>query len=125
MLHAGHVQLLTEAKKLGDILVVGLNSDESIQRLKGKGRPINPLADRKRILEALSPVDFVVPFSEDTPLNLIEELRPDVLVKGGDYAAEDIVGASYVTSYGGRVIIVPLLEGRSTTAIVEKTGKKH
>ncbi len=120
ILHRGHVELLRFAKGLGDVLVVGLNTDDSVRRLKGQERPINPLPDRAAVLLAIRWVDFVVPFGEDTPERLIRELRPDVLVKGGDYRLEDIVGAEFVTSYGGEVRIFPYLEGYSTTSIVRR-----
>ena len=120
ILHRGPVELLRFAKGLGDVLVVGLNTDDSVRRLKGQERPINPLHDRAAVLLAIRWVDFVVPFGEDTPERLIRELRPDVLVKGGDYRLEDIVGAEFVTSYGGEVKIFPYLEGYSTTSIVRR-----
>lgn len=118
VLHAGHVRLLDQAKRLGDVLIVGLNSDASVRRLKGPPRPVNDLDDRAEVLSGLAAVDHVVVFDEDTPLTLIREIRPDVLVKGGDYSAETIVGAEEVTAAGGQVVIVPLLAGRSTSAIL-------
>ncbi len=120
ILHAGHVQLLHAARRFGDLLVVGVNDDDSVRRLKGPERPINPLADRATVLAALACVDFVAPFAADTPIDLVNAVRPEVLVKGGDYDADTIVGAPEVASWGGRVEIVPLLEGRSTTGIVER-----
>ncbi len=120
LLHPGHVSYLTAARRLGDRLVVGLNDDDSIRRLKGPERPINPLADRALMLAALKPVDLVVPFSEDTPIELIRRIRPDVLVKGGDYREEDIVGAEEVRSGGGRVVVLPFLDGHSSTGIIER-----
>ena len=120
ILHRGHIEYLTKAKEFGDVLIVGLNSDTSVQRLKGKDRPINPEADRARILDALKPVDYVVIFEEDTPLRLIQMVKPDVLVKGGDYKVEEIVGSEYVMSYGGKVEIIPFVEGKSTTKIIQK-----
>jgi cytidyltransferase-related domain len=120
ILHRGHIEYLTKAKEFGDVLIVGLNSDPSVQRLKGKDRPINPEADRARILDALKPVDYVVIFEEDTPLRLIQMVKPDVLVKGGDYKVEEIVGSEYVMSYGGKVEIIPFVEGKSTTKIIQK-----
>ena len=120
ILHAGHVALLRAARAEGDALVVGLNSDDSVTRLKGKSRPVNPAADRAQVLAALRDVDAVVLFSEDTPKALVEALTPDVLVKGGDYSAETVVGADWVVSHGGRVCIVPLLAGRATTAILDR-----
>lgn len=121
ILHAGHVVYLDEAKKLGDVLVVGLNTDASVRRQnKGPERPINSEADRGIVLSALRAVDFVVLFDEDTPLNLIESLKPNVLVKGGDYTPEQVVGREIVEALGGRVAIVPLVPGKSTTALVRK-----
>jgi len=120
ILHRGHIEYLTKAKEFGDVLIVGLNSDTSVQRLKGKDRPINSESDRARILDALKPVDYVVIFEEDTPLRLIQTVKPDVLVKGGDYKVEEIVGSEYVISYGGKVEIIPFVEGKSTTKIIQK-----
>ena len=119
ILHAGHVAYLEEAKTLGDRLVVAINDDDSVQRLKGRGRPINPLEDRMAVLSGLAAVDWVVPFSEDTPADVIGQLLPDVLVKGGDYRAEQIVGAKAVIANGGEVRILAFREGRSTTAVIE------
>lgn len=115
ILHAGHLTLLRQAKAEGDILVVGVNSDASVSRLKGPTRPINSLGDRMTMLAGLKPVDFVFPFEEDTPLTLIEAVKPDVLVKGGDYTRDTVIGADFVEARGGRVVIVPTLEGRSST----------
>jgi rfaE bifunctional protein nucleotidyltransferase chain/domain len=120
ILHAGHTTYLDSASYLGDVLVVGLNSDDSIRRLKGETRPINTSADRKTVLEALRSVGYVIVFDEDTPLELIKAIQPDVLVKGGDYTPETIVGADVVKKRGGEVVIIPLLEGRSTTSIIDK-----
>jgi len=120
ILHRGHIEYLTKAKEFGDVLIVGLNSDTSVKRLKGKDRPINSESDRARILDALKPVDYVVIFEEDTPLRLIQMVKPDVLVKGGDYKVEEIVGSEYVMSYGGKVEIIPFVEGKSTTKIIQK-----
>jgi len=125
LLHPGHVSLLHQARKLGDRLVVGLNTDASIQRLKGPQRPILPGADRAAILSALEDVDMVVFFDEDTPLNLIGRLKPDILVKGADYRIEDVVGRDLVESYGGRVRLVEILEGHSTTAIARKISETN
>jgi D-beta-D-heptose 7-phosphate kinase/D-beta-D-heptose 1-phosphate adenosyltransferase len=119
LLHEGHLHLLREAKKMGHILVVGLNSDASVKKLKGESRPVDPELIRIEKLSALSEVDHILVFSEETPVKLIEALRPDVLVKGGDYSMDDIVGARLVKSYGGRVEVIPLLEGFSTTKIIE------
>jgi D-glycero-beta-D-manno-heptose 1-phosphate adenylyltransferase len=120
LLHPGHVDLLTAARAEGDALVVGVNSDHSVRRLKGTGRPIRTEADRAYVLAALSAVDAVVVFEQDTPLELVLALRPDVLVKGGDYTPDTIVGRAQVEGWGGRVAIVPLTAGQSTTSIVER-----
>jgi rfaE bifunctional protein nucleotidyltransferase chain/domain len=122
LIHAGHVALLEAAAALGEILVVGLNTDASVRRLKGLGRPLTPEAQRAHVLAALRTVDYVVFFDEDTPQQLIEALRPDVLVKGADYALEDIVGREVVEAGGGRVVRVPLLPGYSTTRLMERLG---
>ncbi len=123
LLHRGHVDLLRFARDKGDLLVVGLNDDASVRRLKGEGRPLVPQEDRAAVLAALAAVDYVVLFAEDTPLELIRKLLPDVLVKGADYRKEDVVGASEVAAAGGRVELAPLTEGRSTTGLVERLGK--
>ncbi len=118
IVHAGHVAYLRKAKALGDRLVVALNNDASVSRLKGNGRPINNLADRVSVVAALDMVDWVTDFAQDTPEDLIKSLSPDVLVKGGDYSAQDVAGGDWVTASGGRVEIIDFLEGRSTTAII-------
>ncbi|MCS6790582.1 MAG: D-glycero-beta-D-manno-heptose 1-phosphate adenylyltransferase [Bacteroidia bacterium] len=120
ILHLGHVSYLEEAARLGDVLIVGLNSDESVRRLKGSQRPLLPQEARARILAALEFVDAVVIFEEDTPLRLIEKIAPDILVKGGDYTPDTVVGASFVQSLGGEVVILPLIEGYSTTQLLRK-----
>ena len=121
LLHGGHVALLEAARAAGDALVVGVNSDASVRRLgKGPDRPLVAEGERARLLAALAAVDCVVLFHEDTPLALIERLHPDVLVKGADYAREAIVGAAEVEGWGGRVVRVPLVEGKSTTDLVRK-----
>ena len=120
ILHAGHVKYLREAAKLGEVLVVGLNSDSSVKRLKGESRPINSQNDRAEILCALGFVDYVVIFEEDTPLNLIQVIQPDVLVKGGDYTPDKVVGADFVKSRGGELFLIPFVEGKSTTNIIRK-----
>ncbi len=120
ILHVGHVCYLEEAKNLGDFLIIGVNSDDSVSRLKGPSRPINPLEQRMMVLAALQSVDAVISFSEDTPYNLIEALMPDILVKGGDWKVEDIVGSSLVIGNGGRVLSLPFTEGWSTTSIEQK-----
>ena len=118
ILHAGHVSYLEEAKSLGDHLIVAVNDDASVARLKGPGRPLTPLADRMAVLAGLAAVDWVVPFSEDTPAALIERLLPDVLVKGGDYRVEEIAGGDAVRRHGGEVHVLSLKEGRSTSALL-------
>lgn len=125
ILHSGHVSYLQAARSLGDILVVGVNSDESVRRLKGRERPVNSLHDRQQVLEALACVDYVIPFCEDTPADLIEKLVPDVLVKGGDYKPENIVGADVVKRNGGEVLVLPFVEGKSTTAVIERLKNKR
>jgi len=120
ILHPGHTDYLTKARELGDILIVGLNADASIQRLKGPARPIQDLIARGLILSALASVDYIISFDTDTPLELITAIQPDVLVKGGDYTEENIVGAEEVKKAGGQLAIIPFLEGYSTTQIVNK-----
>ncbi|MGQ9863770.1 MAG: D-glycero-beta-D-manno-heptose 1-phosphate adenylyltransferase [Bacteroidia bacterium] len=120
ILHLGHITYLETAATLGDILLVGVNSDASVRRLKGDKRPILDQQARMRVLAALEFVEGVILFEEDTPQQLIEKIRPAVLVKGGDYDRKDIVGADFVEGYGGEVIILPLVEGYSTTQIFEK-----
>lgn len=123
ILHAGHISYLKKAAALGDILIVGLNSDDSVRRLKGENRPINNQEDRIVLLSALECVDYIVVFEEDTPLNLIEKILPDVLVKGADYKKEDVIGAKVVEENGGSVELIELLEGHSTTNIVNRMEK--
>lgn len=123
LVHRGHLDLLRRAKALGDLLIVGVNGDESVRRLKGAGRPIVPAGDRAELLAALEPVDRVVLFHEDTPAQLIEALQPDVLVKGGDYALDEIVGRDTVEKRGGVVRALPLLPGRSTTSLMERIAR--
>ena len=118
LLHRGHVEYLSKAADMGDVLVVGLNTDASVKRLKGEGRPVNNEEARALVLASLSFVDAVVLFDEDTPYELIKAVHPDVLVKGADYKVEDIVGYDIVTSYGGTVTTVPLVEGYSTTQLL-------
>lgn len=120
VLHLGHVRYLQKAKKLGDVLVIGLNSDASTGRLKGPGRPVNSQKDRAQVLRALRFVDRVVIFSEDTPEKLIRKLRPDVLVKGGDWRGKEIAGGAFVRSYGGKVKFLPFVKGLSTTGLLAK-----
>ena len=120
LVHRGHVEALAGAKALGQRLVVGVNDDDSVRRLKGPRRPLAPLDDRAAVVAALRAVDLVTPFAEDTPEELIRALRPDVLVKGSDYAVGQIAGGEFVKSYGGRVETVELVPGRSTSALLEK-----
>jgi rfaE bifunctional protein nucleotidyltransferase chain/domain len=120
ILHAGHVQYLEQARSLGHLLVVALNEDASVAALKGPTRPINPLADRMRVIGALRCVDYVTSFSENTPENIISLIRPEIHVKGGDYKLEDLPETRIVESYGGNVIILPFLAGRSSTRIIER-----
>lgn len=120
ILHVGHVRYLREAKKTADILVLALNSDSSVRAIKGDRRPIVPEQERAEIMAALECIDFVTIFSELTPLELIKFLQPDVLIKGGDWPEEKIVGRDEVKTWGGRVAIIPEIQGKSTTNIVEK-----
>ena len=123
MASAGHVDVLFAARATADALVVGINSDDSVRRLKGPTRPVRTDAERAYVLAALECVDLVVIFPEDTPLNLVRHIKPDVIVKGGDYSEDTIVGAAEVKSWGGRVVVVPLTPGHSTTAIIRKLGE--
>jgi D-beta-D-heptose 7-phosphate kinase/D-beta-D-heptose 1-phosphate adenosyltransferase len=120
VLHAGHVQYLQEARAQADLLIVAINSDESVRQLKGPGRPINPLAARAQVLAGLEAVDLVTVFADPTPIELIQAIRPDVLVKGADYRHHEVVGAEFVESYGGRVHLADLCAGFSTTRLLEK-----
>ena len=124
LLHVGHITVLDQARRFGDRLIVAINSDESVRRLKGPSRPIVNAPERARVLAALSGVDAVVIFDEPTPLELILALRPDVLVKGGDYEAAGVVGAAEMQAWGGQVKIVPTAEGFSTTRLIEKSAEK-
>jgi D-beta-D-heptose 7-phosphate kinase/D-beta-D-heptose 1-phosphate adenosyltransferase len=124
ILHPGHVQLMRQAAALGDFLVVGLNSDASVRRLKGPNRPINPAGARAEVLGALEAVDAVTVFDEDTPLELITEIRPDVLVKGGDYRSDEVVGRAVVESAGGRLVLIPLVQGHSTTSTLRRAADR-
>ena len=119
ILHTGHVAYLEEAKTLGDRLIVAVNDDASVTRLKGPGRPINTVEDRMTLLAGLAAVDWVVPFSEDTPAELVADILPDVLVKGGDYKPESIAGGKIVIENGGHVEVLSFREGRSTSSIIE------
>ena len=124
LLHAGHIHLLQFARKQGDLLVVAINSDASVTRLKGKGRPVQPIDVRIQSLSDLPEVDAIVVFEEDTPLHLLEILHPQVYVKGADYTGKDIPEEKYVNSYGGRVLFCPLLHGHSTTSILAGREQK-
>ena len=123
ILHVGHVRYLNEAKSLGDILIVGLNRDISVRFLKGSGRPVTREHERAEVLCALSAVDYAVFFKENTPEKLIHAVRPDFLVKGGDWKKKDIVGAAFVESYGGKVTSLRFIKGYSTTALIKKIKK--
>ncbi|MGW7193986.1 D-glycero-beta-D-manno-heptose 1-phosphate adenylyltransferase, partial [Streptomyces sp. NPDC054838] len=123
LLHAGHVGLLESARRIGDCLIVCVNSDASLGRLKGQGRPLNPLADRMRVLEALGSVDAVAPFEEDTPARLLGRLRPDVWVKGGDYSAGELPEAEVLRQWGGQAVVLPYLDGRSTTSLAHRAAR--
>jgi D-beta-D-heptose 7-phosphate kinase/D-beta-D-heptose 1-phosphate adenosyltransferase len=125
ILHTGHIKYLEKAREYGDLLVLGLNDDHSVRRLKGPKRPLIAQDERAHILAALHCIDYIVLFSELTPENLIKEIKPDILVKGGDYRPEEVVGKKIVESYGGRVEIVPFVEGYSTTDIVKKIVEKY
>lgn len=120
ILHAGHVRYLADARAQGDALVVGINSDESVRQIKGNKRPVISQEQRAEVLSGLSSVDYVVLFNEPDPLNLIREVNPDVLVKGGDWAEENIVGADYVKGKGGRIIRIPVVQGISTSSIIKR-----
>ena len=125
LLHPGHVDVLAGARAQGDALIVGVNGDDSVRRLKGPDRPVRPEADRAYVLAALESVDAVAVFHEDTPRELILTIEPDVIVKGGDYAPEQVVGGAEAARWGGRVVIIPLTEGHSTTTIVERLRGKR
>jgi rfaE bifunctional protein nucleotidyltransferase chain/domain len=120
LLHSGHVHLFREAKKLGDVFIVAVNEDESVRRLKGESRPIFPLEERLEILAAIEAIDYLTSFSEDTPQKVIAILLPDILVKGGDWKPEEVVGKKEVERAGGRVVIIPYLEGRSSSEIIDR-----
>lgn len=123
IIHRGHVEYLAKAKTFGDILIIGINSDASVRRLKGDGRPLNKLADRAIVLAALRAVDYVVPFGEDTPEKIIENIKPDILVKGADYKIAEIVGSGFVKSYGGAVKRIKLTKGRSSSSVIKKLSR--
>ena len=125
LVHAGHVSYLRDARNLGDALIIGLNSDASVRAIKGPNRPLQHEADRATLLASLRATDAVAVFEQETPLALITALLPDVLVKGGDYSRETIVGADAVEQHGGRVLTIPLTEGRSTSGIVERILERY
>ncbi len=124
VLHRGHVYYLSKAREMGNVLVVGLNSDASVSRLKGEGRPVNNQNARAEVLGALGMVDYIIIFEEDTPLELIKRIEPNLLVKGGDYKVEEIVGYPEVISRGGQVLTIPIMEGYSTTSILDGQKSK-
>ena len=124
VLHVGHVRYLQQARALGDVLLVGINSDDSVRQLKGPERPVNMESERAEMLAALGTVDYVTVFNDVSPRAIIARLLPDVLVKGGDYAPEDVVGGAEAAAWGGRVEIVPLLSGRSTTRLLQGSGAR-
>ena len=122
LLHLGHIRYLTQTAALGDILIVCVNSDTSVRRLKGAGRPFNPAPDRAEILAALRPVDYTVIFEEDDPRVILEAIQPDIHVKGGDYRADELIEAATVRKYGGKIKIIPFVGGKSTSALINKMG---
>lgn len=123
ILHVGHVRYLQEAKNLGDVLIIGLNTDASVKRLKGDSRPVNNENDRAEVLSALNMVDYVVLFGEDTPVSILSQIQPDIHVKGGDYNVENLPEAKTIQEHGGKLVFVPFVEGKSTTKIIEKAKK--
>ncbi len=123
LIHCGHIGLLARARRQGDLLVVGINSDASVRKLKGRGRPVTPAKDRAVVLAALADVDYVSVFPEPTPLALIKALKPKILIKGADWGSDAIVGRSVVEGYGGRVVRLPLTQGRSTSAMIKRMRK--
>jgi D-beta-D-heptose 7-phosphate kinase/D-beta-D-heptose 1-phosphate adenosyltransferase len=125
LLHVGHVKYLQKARNLGDILVLGLNSDASVRRLKGAKRPLLDQDERAQLLAALDCIDYVIVFDEDTPLQLITALKPHILAKGGDYSLDGVVGREVVESYGGRVELITFVDGKSTTSIIEKVLERY
>lgn len=125
IIHSGHLQYLYEARQLGDYLILGINDDNSVTRIKGAKRPILPLEERLAILSGFEMIDLLIPFSEDTPLNLIENIKPHILVKGGDYKISEIVGSDFVQSYGGRVQTLSFKNGSSSTNIIDIIIKRY
>jgi D-beta-D-heptose 7-phosphate kinase/D-beta-D-heptose 1-phosphate adenosyltransferase len=124
LLHPGHIDVLTAARARGEFLVVGLNTDASVKRLKGPARPVRSEAERAYVLAALEAVDCVVLFDQDTPLELVLQIKPDVIVKGGDYSESTVVGAREVVAWGGEAVVIPLTPGQSTTSIIEKLSER-
>ncbi len=124
ILHVGHVRYLKQTKALGDVLIVALNTDRSVKALKGPKRPLNSENDRAEVLAALECVDYVVLFDEDTPAKLLEKIKPDIHAKGGDYNIDTLPEAKVITGNGGKVVFIPLVEGKSTTSLIEKASKK-
>ena len=125
IIHGGHIEFLQKAKSMGDILVVGLNTDQSVKKLKGENRPIKNEKERANILAALKYIDYITLFNETTPEKLILEIRPDILVKGDDYKIDDVVGREIVEGYGAKVELIPIVKGHSTTNTLEKIMEKH
>jgi D-beta-D-heptose 7-phosphate kinase/D-beta-D-heptose 1-phosphate adenosyltransferase len=123
ILHVGHVHYLTQAKAKGDVLIIGLNSDQSVKKLKGKNRPLNCEQDRAKVLAALTCVDFIVVFNDSTPYRLIQTIKPNVLIKGGDWSKDKIVGRDIVLACGGKVLTIPIVKNRSTSNIIKKIFK--
>lgn len=124
ILHVGHVRYLKQTKALGDVLIIALNTDRSVKALKGPKRPLNSENDRAEVLAALECVDYVVLFDEDTPAKLLETIKPDIHAKGGDYNIDTLPEAEVITKNGGKVVFIPLVEGKSTTSLIEKAAKK-
>ena len=125
IIHGGHIEFLQKAKALGDILVVGLNTDKSVKQLKGENRPIKSEKERANILAALKYIDYITLFNETTPEKLIQEIRPDILVKGDDYKIDEVVGREIVEGYGAKVELIPIVQGHSTTQTLEKILEQH
>jgi len=125
ILHVGHIRYLRKAKSLGDILIIGMNTDRSVKTIKGEKRPIVPEKERAEVLSALEFVDYVIPFDEPDPLDLIAALKPDVLVKGADWSKDRIIGREVVENLGGRVVRIPMVPGASTTGLIEKIKKAY
>ena len=119
LLHPGHIKVIRESKKLGDILIVALNSDSSVRKLKGNGRPVVKAPERAHLIALMDDVDYVVIFNELTPLKIIRELKPDIITKGGDYKVDEIIGSDFVKSTGGRVVTIPLLKNHSTSRLIK------